>query len=43
MQSQDWAYEGLQTGGLTFLVPTYEQSPNYSVHALALTYIMRFN
>lgn len=43
MQSQDWAYEGLQPGGLTQLVPTYEQSPNYSVHALALSYIMRFN
>jgi hypothetical protein len=42
MYSQDWAYEGLQPGGLTQLLPTYEQSPNYSVHALAVSYVLRF-
>jgi hypothetical protein len=43
MYSQDWAYDGLQAGRLTQLLPSYEQSPNYSVHALALTYVRRFN
>jgi hypothetical protein len=42
LYSQDWAYDGMQAGGLTQLLPSYEQSPNYSVHAIALSYVLRF-
>ncbi len=42
MYSQDWAYDGMQAGGLTQLLPSYEQSPNYSVHAIAISYVLRF-
>jgi hypothetical protein len=42
LYSQDWAYDGMQAGGLTQMLPSYEQSPNYSVHAIAVSYVMRF-
>jgi hypothetical protein len=42
MYSQDWAYEGMQPGNMTQMLPSYEQSPNYSVHAIALSYVLRF-
>jgi MtrB/PioB family decaheme-associated outer membrane protein len=42
LYSQDWAYDGMQAGGVTQMLPSYEQSPTYSVHALALSYVLRF-
>jgi hypothetical protein len=42
MYSQDWAYEGMQPGNMTQMLPSFEQSPNYSVHAIALSYLLRF-
>jgi MtrB/PioB family decaheme-associated outer membrane protein len=40
--SQDWAFDAMQAGGLTQMVPSYEQSAQYSVHAAAVTYVYRF-
>jgi hypothetical protein len=42
LYSQDWAYDGMQAGGLTQVLPTHEQSPTYSVHAIAVSYVQRF-
>jgi hypothetical protein len=42
LYSQDWAYEGMQAGNMTQMLPSYEQSPNYAVHAIALSYVLRF-
>jgi hypothetical protein len=32
----------MQPGNMTQMLPSYEQSPNYSVHAIALSYVLRF-
>jgi hypothetical protein len=42
MSSSDWAYEGLQAGGLTGVLPSNEKSPNYSVHTVVLSYLYTF-
>jgi MtrB/PioB family decaheme-associated outer membrane protein len=42
LYAQDWAYEGLQAGGLTQMLPSFEQNARYSVHAAAITYVYRF-
>jgi hypothetical protein len=42
LYSQDWAYEGMQAGGLTQMLPSYEQNANYAVHAIAVSYVLRF-
>jgi len=34
LRSNDWAYAGMQAGGLTQLLPSNEQSPNYSVYVV---------
>ena len=43
LRSVDWAYDGMQYGGLTQMLPSNEQSPNYSVHAVGIAYVFRFN
>jgi hypothetical protein len=42
LSTQDWAYKGMQAGGLTQMVPSFEQSPNYNVQAAAISYVYRF-
>ena len=42
LQSVDWACEGLQDGGLTQVLPTREQAPNYRLHSVGLSYIASF-
>ena len=42
LYSVDWSYEGMQPGGLTQMLPSNEQSPNYSVHGVGITYVLRF-
>ncbi|NDG42426.1 MAG: hypothetical protein EBY28_24515 [Betaproteobacteria bacterium] len=36
--AQDWAYDGLQAGGLSGVLPTNEKVPTYNVHTLAVSY-----
>jgi MtrB/PioB family decaheme-associated outer membrane protein len=43
LHSVDWAYDGMQYGGLAPVLPSHEQSPNYSVHAIGITYLFRFH
>jgi MtrB/PioB family decaheme-associated outer membrane protein len=38
----DWAYDGLQPGGLSGVLPTYEQAPSYNVHTIGVAYIHTF-
>ncbi len=40
--SQDYAYQGLQAGGLTSVLPTGQRSPAYAVHVVYLSYAARF-
>lgn len=42
MNSSDWAYDGLQYGGLTGVLPTSQVAPNYSVSTFAVAYIYSF-
>ncbi len=38
MKSKDWAYDGMQLGGLSGVLPTLEQAPNYSVNVIVVGY-----
>jgi len=42
MKAVDWAYEGMQYGGLSGVLPTNERAPNFSVHTLVLSYQQSF-
>ena len=43
MKAVDWAYDGMQTtGGLSGVLPTNEQAPNYTVHTVGATYVYSF-
>lgn len=42
LHSVDWAYDGMQFGGLAPVLPSNEQTPNYSVHVVGLSYIYSF-
>jgi hypothetical protein len=42
MRSVDWAYDGLQYGGLVQLLPDLEQAPNYSVSVVGVSFIYSF-
>jgi hypothetical protein len=42
MTSADWAYEGMQFGSLSGVLPTNEQPFNYSVHVFGVSYILSF-
>jgi MtrB/PioB family decaheme-associated outer membrane protein len=42
MRSVDWAYDGLQAGGLAGVLPTFEQAPSYTVHTVTLSYLVSF-
>jgi MtrB/PioB family decaheme-associated outer membrane protein len=38
LRTTDWAYEAMQDGGLTQVLPTREQSPQYTVHRIGVSY-----
>jgi hypothetical protein len=38
----DYAYDGMQYGSLTGIMPTNEQAPNYNVSVVGLSYILRW-
>jgi MtrB/PioB family decaheme-associated outer membrane protein len=38
----DWAYEGLNPGGPTQFLPTFEQTPRHEVHTVGLSYVYSF-
>ncbi len=42
MSSVDWAYDGLQFGGLAGILPSLQQAPNYTVHTVTVSYIYNF-
>ena len=43
MKSNDYYYNGLQMGYTpTALMPTYQQSPNYTVNMIAMAYLLEF-
>jgi MtrB/PioB family decaheme-associated outer membrane protein len=42
LSSSDWAYDGLQFGGLAGVLPTLQQAPSYTVHTVSVAYIFNF-
>lgn len=42
MKSSDWAYDGLQFGGLAGVLPTLEQAPRYTVQTFGVSFIYSF-
>ena len=42
MKSNDWAYDGMQFGGLSGVLPTNEQAFNYNVSTIAVAYVYSF-
>lgn len=42
MKSTDWAYDGMQIGGLSGGLPTSEQPFSFNVHTIAVAYIYSF-
>jgi MtrB/PioB family decaheme-associated outer membrane protein len=42
MKSNDYAYDGMQPGGLTAVLPSYESAPSYVVHLIAASYNYTF-
>lgn len=42
LKATDWAYEGMQIGGLAGVLPTSEQAPTYNVHTIGLAYLYSF-
>ena len=39
LRATDYAYDGMQFGTITSVIPTNEQAPNYKVHVIAISYI----
>jgi MtrB/PioB family decaheme-associated outer membrane protein len=42
LKTSDWAYEAMQPGGLTQVLPTGEVAPTYTVHSIGVAYVMAF-
>ena len=42
MGSYDYAYNGMQVGGLATVLPTMEKAPSYNVHSVGASYIYSF-
>jgi hypothetical protein len=42
MSSTDWAYEGMQFGSLSSVLPSLEQPFNYNVHVVGASYVLTF-
>lgn len=43
MSSNDYMYDGMQAGGLSGVLPSFEKAPSYSDHFVGLSYIYSFN
>ena len=42
LTTNDFAYQGMQYGTITSVIPTSEKSPSYNVNVYGLSYIYRF-
>lgn len=42
LRATDYAYDGMQFGTITSVIPTNEQAPNYKVHVIAVSYNYRW-
>jgi MtrB/PioB family decaheme-associated outer membrane protein len=42
LQATDYAYDGMQFGTITSVVPTGEKAPNYNVNVVGISYVYRF-
>jgi hypothetical protein len=42
LKTADFAYDGMQPGTLTGVMPSYEQAPRYSVHVIGASYVYSF-
>jgi MtrB/PioB family decaheme-associated outer membrane protein len=42
LRSNDYAYDGMQYGTISSVIPTNEQAPNYNVHVIGVTYVYRW-
>jgi MtrB/PioB family decaheme-associated outer membrane protein len=42
MRSSDWAYDGLQFGGLAGVLPTLQQAPAYTVHTVGVSFVYAY-
>ena len=42
LDSTDYAYDGMQYGTITSVMPTLEKAPNYNVSVVGLSYQYRF-
>jgi MtrB/PioB family decaheme-associated outer membrane protein len=42
LRSTDYAFDGMQFGTITSVIPTNEQAPNYKVHVIGVSYIYRW-
>ena len=42
LQSSDYAYDGMQYGTLTNVMPTNKTAPNYNVHVFGISYVRTF-
>jgi MtrB/PioB family decaheme-associated outer membrane protein len=42
LKSSDYAYDGMQYGTITSVIPTNETSPSYNVHVIGISYIYQW-
>jgi MtrB/PioB family decaheme-associated outer membrane protein len=42
LKSTDYAYDAMQFGGISSVIPTNEQAPNYKVHVIGVSYSRTF-
>jgi hypothetical protein len=42
IKAVDWAYDGMQFGGLAGVLPSNERAPSFNVHTFMVTYIKSF-
>jgi MtrB/PioB family decaheme-associated outer membrane protein len=42
IKAEDWAYDGMQFGGLVGVLPTGERAPSFNVHTFMVTFIKSF-
>jgi hypothetical protein len=42
LTSTDFAYDGMQYGTITSVIPTSEKAPNYNVSVVGISYLYRF-
>jgi hypothetical protein len=42
LRSSDYAYDGMQFGTITSVIPTNEQASNYNVNVVGISYVYRW-